>query len=151
MSTPVHIADWMPTLAAMLQIQPDWDTQWDGVDIWPLITDEAERPAEDRAHYWNFRHGRFFAAQHEGWKLIHVPERETPNELFHIEMDPCETRDLAADQPQRVQSLLDVLHELRRTDDSSARPRLRWTLAPAPGPAPPPRPRRSRGRRAPGP
>jgi arylsulfatase A-like enzyme len=121
LETPLHIVDWMPTLAALLGCDVPDDPQWDGIDIWPLITGEVtEEP--DRPLYWNLQHSRF-AVRHEGWKLIHRQRESGPETLlFHIDTDPLEEYDVAADHPQVVNELMDILKEQHALDDVSKRP-----------------------------
>lgn len=117
---PLHIVDWMPTFAALLGVGPPVDPQWDGMNIWPLITGDATAEP-DRAIYWNLRHSRF-AVRHQGWKLVRrYREAQTETELYHIAQDPFENSNLAAEHPEQVARLEAILAEQRKLDDTSKR------------------------------
>ena len=57
-TAPLHAADWMPTLTKLAGWQPPADLQFDGLDVWPLLTGEVEQagaahdlhPASVRRH-----------------------------------------------------------------------------------------------------
>jgi arylsulfatase A-like enzyme len=116
----IHIVDWMPTFAALLGCEPPADPQWDGVDIWPLISGQMQH-APERPLYWNLVHERF-AVRHRGWKLIRRERASRlETELYHIAADPLEERDLASTHPERVQALLSIWAAQREHDDSSKR------------------------------
>ena len=117
---PVHMVDWMPTFAGLLDHAPADDPQWDGADIRRLLEGETNE-AGRRAMFWNFG-GNSFAARMDGWKLITNAEMDPgESELFHLASDPCEREDVAAGHPQRVGSLLEIIDSERRLDDSSKR------------------------------
>jgi arylsulfatase A-like enzyme len=117
---PMHVVDWMPTFAVLLGCEPPDDPQWDGVDVWPLISGQTDVGA-GRALYWNLVHSRF-AVRHEGWKLIRR-ERESgeETELYHVAEDPLEERDLASHHPEIVDRLGRLLEQQRTLDDASKR------------------------------
>jgi arylsulfatase A-like enzyme len=126
MDHPVHVSDWMPTLTQLLGIAPTTDPQWDGQDIWPLITGEREEVA-DRQIYWNFRAGAGLCIRSGDWKLISTggvglgdgtvtSETAAGNsddrcfELFNIADDPFEQRNLADEQETKVKELLEATY-----------------------------------------
>ena len=37
--SPVHVADWFPTLAGLAGYKPNTDLKWDGSDRWPVLMD----------------------------------------------------------------------------------------------------------------
>ena len=117
---PIHIADWMPTFAALLDCAPACDPQWDGVDIFSLISGECETPPE-RPITWNLLHERF-AVRLGDWKLI-CRERDGKEraELFNIAEDPLEQKDRASRHPETVDRLFDVITEQHKLDDRSKR------------------------------
>ena len=126
MEHPVHMVDWMPTLARLLALDPapDVDPCWDGLDIWPLIDGTVRQPS-DRCLFWNFAAGRQWAVRQGGWKLIvHDPEGERRVELFHIDEDPYEQEDLAGQKPGLVGDLISLINEQRKLDDTAKRPEV---------------------------
>jgi arylsulfatase A-like enzyme len=121
MDVPVHIADWMPTFAALTGAKTETDPQWDGVDIWPLLDGTSTR-APERAIFWNFR-GSQFALRDGDWKLI-TAEHTDParSELFDIARDPYEKNELSARHPEVVARMLERIREERKLDGVSRRP-----------------------------
>ena len=121
MTHPIHIVDWMPTFTRMLGYTPQSDPQWDGVDIWPLLTREVGQP-EERSIFWNFA-GRNFGVRSGPWKLIAKETMEPADcELFNIEEDPLERDEVSAENPGLVEELLQAIAEDRKLDDTSKRP-----------------------------
>jgi arylsulfatase A-like enzyme len=132
LTAPTHIVDWMPTLANLLGCDVPGDPAWDGVDIWPLITDgerttgrNAKGPGEpagdDRAIYWNLLHERF-AVRNGGFKLIHRRHDPVPETLlFNVEEDPYEEREISGAHPDVVDRLSGFLEAQHALDDSSKR------------------------------
>lgn len=94
---PIHISDWMPTIAGLAGFEGGGALKWDGIDAWPAITGRAG--LQDRVIYSTGPGFRAKSLHHGEWKLIvHggtkvAVERK---ELFHLGKDPQETRDLAA-------------------------------------------------------
>lgn len=112
---PVHVTDWMPTLSALAGHRPEKDLEWDGQNIWPIISG-TEKGIVPRTIYTN---GGRESALHQGdWKLI---QRKSGNQLFHITDDEGETKDQAMDKPEIVQRLLKVL-EAEAANDNDALP-----------------------------
>ena len=111
---PVHVVDWMPTLAKLLGA--DAPAQTDGLDLWPLLIDQhlREQPevSKPRELYWVWSSGSNRRALRYGdWKVVRYgkkePQAATDWQLFHLGDDPKEQRDLAAEQP-------DVLADMHR-------------------------------------
>ncbi len=118
LTAPLHAADWMPTLTRLAAWKPAKAPEFDGRDVWPLLTGALEKP-EPRVIYVPMTDG---AAVFDGeWKLIaHAAagkgKSRGPAELFHITEDPYEKNDLATAEPGRVKALEAKLAELRRGD-----------------------------------
>jgi arylsulfatase A-like enzyme len=123
-TTPVHIADWVPTLAALASLERDaglLGAPLDGTDVSEALRDPGLR-SERPPMYWNLRHARF-AVRDGAWKLIRRLRKDsTDTELYDVEADPLEERDVAEDNPTRVQELINLLERLRADDDTLARP-----------------------------
>lgn len=117
---PLHITDWMPTLTNLIGYTPSSDPQWDGQDIWPLLTGDITVP-EERSIFWNFR-GSSFGMRTGNWKLIYE-EDQPPEEtqLFHIGSDPYETTNITSSQTDRVHRMLEHIADERKRDNSSIR------------------------------
>lgn len=113
--TPIWSGDVPPTLLALCGLENHQEP--DGVSLAPLLL-EGKSPAP-RALYWHYPHysnqgGRPGAAIRDGdWKLIEYYETGR-KELFDVAHDHSETRNLAEDQPERVQALADRLTTWRK-------------------------------------
>jgi arylsulfatase A-like enzyme len=111
-TAPVHIADWMPTFCELAGHTPARDLQWDGRTIWPLITREVTKP-EARSLYWKTPEA--YAVRQGDWKLL-VNQDGMETQLFDLAADPCETRDLAGEQPEQVAQLKRLLEKYQAGD-----------------------------------
>lgn len=106
-STPMHIVDWYPTLSAIAGSK-ELPSEVDGVNLQPLWFDK--QPVESRDLYWtwNKRTNRW-ALRHNDWKVVKygrsAPQSPSEWQLFHLVDDPTESRDLAANHPDRVREL----------------------------------------------
>lgn len=112
---PVIQLDVLPTAlaAAGVEVSPDW--KLDGVDILPALKGESDRAPHD-ALYWRF--GEQFAIRRGDWKLVRYDraldnpgERSNgrgvgPIRLYNLAEDIGESRDLAAEKPEKVEELL---------------------------------------------
>ncbi|MBN1673486.1 MAG: sulfatase-like hydrolase/transferase [Kiritimatiellae bacterium] len=117
---PMHVVDWMPTLTRLVGCKPGTDARWDGIDIWPLLSGEGGAAAR-RGIYWNLRH-QYFGMVHENWKLILDRRKKETTELFDILADPYEKQDLAAEKPDVVAKLTELIAQEREQDGTSKRP-----------------------------
>lgn len=108
-SQPVESLDIVPTVLSLAGIQPD--KRLIGQDLTPLFSGEDNREAGVFARWageYSYREGR--------WKLMLGKKRGV--ELYDLESDPGEQRNLAAEEPQ-------VLDHMRRALDASARREIR--------------------------
>ena len=103
-SEPVHVVDWMPTLAALVGAEAVAAT--DGLDLADLLFGYARpAPRPPRELYWVWSSGSNRRALRYGdWKVVRYgkqePQRPADWQLFHLAEDPKEQRDLAAEQPE---------------------------------------------------
>ena len=114
LEAPMHVVDWMPTLAALVGYKPEAGLQWDGQNVWPLLEDPAASPGT-REFYWVWGAGRFWEGlRHGDWKIIRSNRRpkaaatapgKGPWMLFNIAKDPEEKVDLAGEKPDVVAEL----------------------------------------------
>ena len=117
MKSPVHVADWMPTLCTVAGYQPDHDLKWDGQNIWPLL--EGQPPAGPRTIYWKSLNAKGAAVRQGEWKLITYDRGKKHDELFDLSHDPYEKENLADRFPERVKDLKAVMaREATRDDDA---------------------------------
>ncbi len=112
---PVISTDWTPTLLALAGAKAL--PMSDGVNLSSLLLEGRAPPA--RAFYWHQPHyvnqgGRPSGAIREGnWKLIEHYENGAC-ELYDLDKDIGETKDLAAAQPGRIASMRGKLEKWRR-------------------------------------
>lgn len=116
---PVHISDWMPTFCGLAGYQPDHDLKWDGQNIWPALSGREALP--ERSIYTAGPGFKSVALRHGDWKLIaHDNDPQQPQsrkfELYQIASDPNETKDLAAEMPDKVSELREKLDQAAKSD-----------------------------------
>ena len=122
MTSPAHIADWMPTLCALADHTPEQNLRWDGRNIWPLIS--GTEPPTERTLYWAGPGFRSQAVRVGDWKLIVEHTGPEPRvELFDLSQDPNETQDLAESMPDRVVQLQRTLADVSSADRDAQVPR----------------------------
>ncbi len=127
--TPVCSLDLMPTLCNLAGITPATDRQLDGTNILPLLEGRPITRTKPLFWFYGMALGEPKAAMRDGdWKLLAhwdveqtlttvTPEaaraikkaKLTDFELYNLREDIAEKRNLAADQPQRVQAMAEVL------------------------------------------
>lgn len=150
---PVELVDLVPTVLAAtadggepeVEAEPAPPPNLDGVDLLPVLT-AAERPPRRPAFSHHLAGGPLRASVVvDGWKLLlfnraapfetddplqrAIHERSLQRmervELYNLEQDPGETRNLAGEEPTRVARLAATL---QRWLDRSSRPGLRLAL-----------------------
>jgi arylsulfatase A-like enzyme len=107
------VMDVFPTLAAATGVEPKNTWQFDGINMWPAIASQASVQRTGLVHFGSEipLYGSFnFTAFDDQWKLVQWLEQDLTeisirNELFNIQDDPGEHKDLAADYPDRVQQM----------------------------------------------
>lgn len=112
--TPMHVVDWMPTLAKLVGFRSDDQTAWDGQDVWPLVTGERTA-AEDRTIYtvWGNKRQRE-SLRHGDWKIVR--NRGPKWELYRLSDDPYEKQNLAAEEPEAFGRLMKLYGKQRALD-----------------------------------
>jgi arylsulfatase A-like enzyme len=141
MTTPMHVVDWMPTLAALTGYKPvagAADPNWDGQNVFPLLEDPAAS-ASPREFYWVWGAGRFWEGLRQGdWKIIRdnrQPKGKAARDaiatnappagtwmLFNVAEDPLEKIDQAAAKPELVAELAKRFGTQRAKDNLATQP-----------------------------
>jgi arylsulfatase A-like enzyme len=101
---PVSSLDIFATIAAANQLVARTDRPLDGVDLVPFVRDGREGAPHPRIYLRNFDRGAF-AIREGDHKLVRTEKDQAPM-LFNLGADISERRDLAAAEPERVQTLL---------------------------------------------
>ena len=97
---PMHVADWFPTIAAIVGYLPPHDLSWDGINQWPTLASTAAQPP-DRHIYVASRHGQML--RYGDWKLIAPLKGD--RELYNLAVDPFEKQDCASSHPEILEQL----------------------------------------------
>ena len=66
---PVHIIDWFPTLAEMIDYHPKKSIPWDGIDISKVVFANEQLATRDLYWIWNQRTNRW-ALRYGDWKIV---------------------------------------------------------------------------------
>jgi arylsulfatase A-like enzyme len=99
---PIIQLDILPTALAAAGAPADSEAKLDGVDLLPYLTGENdERPHETL--YWRF--GNQWAIRHGDWKLVVAGRSDPAGELYNLADDVSESKNLAADMPEKVREL----------------------------------------------
>jgi arylsulfatase A-like enzyme len=114
----VHMMDLLPTLLAAAGGSPDPAWKVDGADLLPVWKGQAKSP--ERTLFWEWRaegHNQL-AAMRGDLKLVITNQGAA--ELFDVEKDPAERRDIAAGHPL-VAQLRKELNDWLATETEAAR------------------------------
>ncbi len=114
---PVHVVDWMPTLAHVVGLDRPADHgaegALDGIDLWPHVGGRAAMPA--RSLYWTWGTGpNRWALRSGDFKVVKYGRPEPTLEswqLFDLANDPAEGEDLRSDARERTE-MADALRRL---------------------------------------
>ena len=113
---PVISTDFLPTILEMAGV--DGPMPPDGESIVPLLEQTREEAPDRRPLFWHYPHysnqlGRPGGAVRQGaWKLIEFYDDDSL-ELYNLNDDIGEERDLAAEESARAQEMREMLHAWR--------------------------------------
>jgi iduronate 2-sulfatase len=112
----VETVDIFPTLAELAGLpSPDGPQPIDGKSLAPILTGDAESIRDHAFHAFPRPGNRLGRAIRTAryrlveWKVIGQPAESAEFELYDYQDDPLETRNLAADHPEVVDSLRKIL------------------------------------------
>ena len=104
----VHIVDWFPTLASLIEFAPREAIAWDGADLCPVLFDRDPLGERDLYWIWNTRVNRW-ALRHGDWKIVRYsregPTKASDWQLYNLKKDPGEKDNVAASCPEIVTEL----------------------------------------------
>jgi arylsulfatase A-like enzyme len=103
--------DLLPTVAALAGVEPPGDRTLDGVDLSPVLL-RGEPSARNEMFY--YRGETLYAVRVGPWKAHFVTQpayrpsdriEDDPPELYHLERDPSEKYNVAAEHPDVIQQI----------------------------------------------
>jgi arylsulfatase len=106
----VHAIDILPTVLEVIGVDPPGPV--DGVSFAPTLA-RADAPDAHTVQYYEMFGSR--ALYQDGWKAViyHAMQSDDPGldvvrwELYNVVDDPSEARDLAAEEPERLQAMVE--------------------------------------------
>ncbi|MCU0784151.1 MAG: arylsulfatase [Verrucomicrobia bacterium] len=117
---PLHAVDWYPTLAKLAGATPQQTLPLDGFDIWPVLTAGAKTP-HDALILCGTQRGQA-AIRMGDWKLLvgaggnaKGTKAKESDQLYNLAEDIGETRNLAADKPDKLKELRTKYDEMMKT------------------------------------
>ncbi len=115
----VHMMDVLPTLLAAAGGKPDPAWKVDGADLLPVWKGQAKSP--ERTLFWEWRSegSNQLAAMRGDLKLV-ITNNGRP-ELFDVEEDPAERRNIIADHSQLAGQIEKELHTWLATETDAAK------------------------------
>jgi arylsulfatase A len=109
--------DVMPTVADIIDI--DAPEGLDGISFLPTL--QSKEQAEHDYLYWEFHEkGGRQAVRRGDWKLVKydvIKDPDRPIELYNLSDDPGESIDLAAENPEKVEELIEIMRNARTESD----------------------------------
>ena len=106
-SEPVHVVDFLPTIAGLIGADIPGKKPLDGLDIWPVLTGGHSSPHEDILINAEFHRG---AIRRDRWKLVKTAALPSKTELYDLDTDPSERTNVARANPDIVVDLEDRLN-----------------------------------------
>ena len=107
--------DWMPTFAELCAATAPEDA--DGISLAATLRGDAKTQRAHDELLWDFPgYGGQLALRAGKWKAVVKNLRKDPAaavELYDLEQDPAESRDLAAEQPERAKQMRERMTALR--------------------------------------
>jgi arylsulfatase A-like enzyme len=105
--------DVLPTLSELAGATPPAGI--DGLSLVPTLLGRPDRQARHDHLYWEFiEQGGKRAIRQGDWKLVQLRASDpepAPPELYNLKLDLAETRDVAAEHPEIVKRLVQLMNE----------------------------------------
>ncbi len=114
MTARMHVSDWLPTLAGLLNPQSAQSPDWDGQNVWPLLTGKQKKYEKPRTIYTTWNNRTWEALHHGDMKIVR--QKGKPWQLYDLAKDPIEKNNLAKQMPGKVAELV-TLYKAEKTKD----------------------------------
>jgi len=118
---PISALDILPTVAEIAGTPLPDDTSLDGVSLVTSLVGDRRAEPPDRTLYWKM--GRRAALRSGDWKLVgdlQGDESRSAWELYRLDTDPAENRDVASTHPAKLEQLTERWRRWRTTLDRPA-------------------------------
>lgn len=99
-TVPASTMDLLPTIAALAGTPLPSGRVYDGEDLLPVLQGKQQRP---EFTFFYYAGPQLRALRRGPWKLMMPPGK--PDELYHLEIDPSEAYNRAAEKPEVVAAL----------------------------------------------
>lgn len=113
---PTYFPDWMPTLLDLVGATRDVPQDTDGISFAPTLLGHADQQSKHDFLYWEFpAYGSQQAVRVGDWKAVRQnmtklkPGESPKTELYDLSNDPAEAHDIAAENPDVVARLENVM------------------------------------------
>ena len=113
----ISTIDLLPTLASLADSELPGGNEIDGLDLSATVTGEATSTRDEFLYYTS--RGALDGIRQGDWKLL---VRDEGSFLFNLAEDISESRDLAAEHPEKVESMTARMKELDAEITENARP-----------------------------
>jgi arylsulfatase A-like enzyme len=111
--------DVMPTLAELAGAEVPKDI--DGISFLPTLLGKNSKQKQHDYLYWEFHERGGKQAVRKGrWKAVRLQVRKNPNaplELYDLETDPYERRNIASQHPDIVRQMESIMRHARTDSD----------------------------------
>ncbi len=109
---PTHTVDWLPTLIRAAGGNPAGESAAEGIDLWAALRGESADLSE-RNMYWKTPSAS--AVRDGDWKLI-LHRKANRIELFNLQDDPLEEKDLSGTETEKARRLRMLLDRMAQSD-----------------------------------
>lgn len=109
---PIHVSDWLPTLCQLAGSGKEIPDDVDGKDIWQNIVTGGKEDTHAHPMYWKIRGTH--AVRQDNWKLLLHGEDKI--ELYNLEEDFRESRNLKDQHPDKVAELMHLMKNFQEDD-----------------------------------
>jgi arylsulfatase A len=130
------IMDVLPTMAKLAGTNAPTDRVIDGKDVWPLISGQAGAKTPHEAFFYHTAMGKLAAVRSGKWKLHIVAQDSSPKkkakdapqppppgpQLYDLDADIGEKNNVAAEHPDVVKRLTDLLEKFDAELRANSRP-----------------------------